>query len=276
MLKNGKRLKKLVCSFLLIAGCLVPAINGRAADTGSIKISYHGRTDEETIALSKTPFVLYYAGFWNDGEWKLSEEFQEAGVSLKNGGASERKKQAERLYAYAVNEKLQGTEQETDEGGLTAFENLEKGLYLIAQTREVRKGKWLFRSSPFLVSVPGDENGAAIWDIVTEPKSEWTEVNPGGSDGGGSGGGSDGGSSGGSEGGNPDIPGSTEPETTGAEETESTPVPTEITEGGGGGKTPKTGDSSSLDIWLILLVISAGMTGAIYWRIKHPGGKEHE
>ena len=266
MFKKRKKLKKLICSFLLIAGCLVPAINGRAADTGSIKISYHGRTDEETIALSKTPFVLYYAGFLNDGEWKLSEEFEGAGVSLENEGASERKKQAERLYAYAVNEKLQGAEQETDEEGMAVFENLEKGLYLIAQTREVKKGKWFFRSSPFLVSIPGTGYGAEVWEIVTEPKSEWTDADSGGGSGGGN-----------SGGGSPDIPDSTEPElpeTTGAEETEPIPVPPEITEGGG--KTPKTGDSSSLEIWLILLVISAGMTGVLYWRIKHPGSEDHE
>ena len=154
MFNHRQNLKKLICGCLLIVGCLVPAISGLAAEAGSIQISYHGRTDDETVVLSDTPFVLYHAGGWSEGGWTLSEDFQGSGVSLENPDSSE-KKQAEKLYAYAVQEKLQGREQKTDEAGITKFGNLEKGLYLIAQTRDVRKGDWIFRSSPVLSQYAG-------------------------------------------------------------------------------------------------------------------------
>lgn len=91
MFNHRQNLKKLVCGCLLIVGCLVPAISGLAAEAGSIQISYHGRTDDETVVLSDTPFVLYHAGGWSEGGWTLSEDFQGSGVSLENPDSSERK-----------------------------------------------------------------------------------------------------------------------------------------------------------------------------------------
>lgn len=178
MFNHRQNLKKLVCSCLLIVGCLVPAISGLAAEAGSIQISYHGRTDDETVVLSDTPFVLYHAGGWSEGGWTLSEDFQGSGVSLENPDSSERKEQAEKLYAYAVKEKLQGREQKTDKAGITKFENLEKGLYLIAQTRKIRKGDLEFYSSPFLVCMPGNENGEEVWELTIEPKVNGTILVP--------------------------------------------------------------------------------------------------
>ena len=253
MFNYRQKLKKFVCSCLLIVGCLVPAINGLAADTGSIKISYHGRTNKETVTLSETPFALYYAGFREDGEWNLDEKFQGSGVSLKNEAASDRKKQAELLYAYAVTEQIQGTEQKTDELGITKFENLKKGLYLVAQTQEARRGNWIFRSSPFLISIPGMEKNVEVWDIITVPKSEWTDLTPGGD--------SAGGGSGGSSG---DVP---DPDTDwNLPETDKTENMS--------GNVPKTGDSSSLEIWLLLFVLSAVMTGILYWRVRYRRNEE--
>ena len=256
MFNHRQNLKKLVCGCLLIVGCLVPAISGLAAEAGSIQISYHGRTDDETVVLSDTPFVLYHAGGWSEGGWTLSEDFQGSGVSLENPDSSERKKQAEKLYAYAVQEKLQGREQKTDEAGITKFGNLEKGLYLIAQTRDVRKGDWIFRSSPVLISMPGNENDADIWDIVIEPKSEWSDI--------GSGGGNPGGGSGG---GTTVVPGGDPIETSPAEESEPLPSLEEANEIAKNGEIPKTGDTSLLEIWVVVLAISAVIIGLLGWLI---------
>ena len=264
MFNHRQNLKKLICGCLLIVGCLVPAISGLAAEAGSIQISYHGRTDDETVVLSDTPFVLYHAGGWSEGGWTLSEDFQGSGVSLENPDSSERKKQAEKLYAYAVQEKLQGREQKTDEAGITKFGNLEKGLYLIAQTRDVRKGDWIFRSSPVLISMPGNENDADIWDIVIEPKSEWSDIGSGGGSGSGSGGGNPGGGSGG---GTTVVPGGDPIETSPAEESEPLPSLEEANEIAKNGETPKTGDTSLLEIWVVVLAISAVIIGLLGWLI---------
>lgn len=274
MFNHRQNLKKLVCGCLLIVGCLVPAISGLAAEAGSIQISYHGRTDDETVVLSDTPFVLYHAGGWGEGGWTLSEDFQGSGVSLENPDSSERKEQAEKLYAYAVKEKLQGREQKTDKAGITKFENLEKGLYLIAQTRKIRKGDLEFHSSPFLVCMPGTENGEEVWELTIEPKSEWNDIGSGGGDSeeGGSGGGSGSGSGGenpggGSGGGTTVVPGGDPIETSPAEESEPLPSLEEANEIARNGETPKTGDTSLLEIWVVVLTISAAIIGLLGWLI---------
>lgn len=256
MFNHRQNLKKLVCGCLLIVGCLVPAISGLAAEAGSIQISYHGRTDDETVVLSDTPFVLYHAGGWSEGGWTLSEDFQGSGVSLENPDSSERKEQAEKLYAYAVKEKLQGREQKTDKAGITKFENLEKGLYLIAQTRKIRKGDLEFYSSPFLVCMPGNENGEEVWELIIEPKSEWNDI--------GSGGGNPGGGSGG---GTTVVPGGDPIKTSPAEESEPLPSLEEANEIARNGETPKTGDTSLLEIWVVVLTISAAIIGLLGWLI---------
>lgn len=255
MLNLKQNLKKIVCGCLLIAGCMASGISALAAQTGSIQISYRGRTDKETVVLSDTPFILYYAGSRSGGEWKLSEEFRDSGVSLKNPDSSERKKQAEKLYSYAVSERIKGTEQETDAAGLTRFDDLKEGLYLVAQTREIRKGDWIFRSSPFLVSVPGEEAGKIVWDVETEPKSGWTDVSPGG----------------GSEEETEDEPDDTTEEslveTEEIKETEMFPllpsIEKEEAKNAGG---MKTGDSAVIGIWILLLIISACVTAFLYRR----------
>lgn len=300
MFKNRRNLKKFVCGCLLILGCLVPSIRGLAAESGSITISYHGHTDDETVVLSEIPFVLYQIGMLGENGWKLSEDFQESGVSLENPDSSERKKQAEKLYTYAKKKHLRGMEQKTNSSGITKFENLEKGLYLIAQMRDARKGNWIFRSAPFLVSIPGGESDTVVWDMVIEPKSEWDEIGTGGGggSGSGSGGNTDDGNHGGGSGGSTDggnlnggnhsggpgegtvvIPGGETIETSQAEESESNPQLAEEKEIVGKGKTPKTGDTSFLEIWMLVLGISAGIVGLIIWmfvRIRISENKESD
>lgn len=258
MFKIRRTLKKVVCSCLLITGCMISGISALAAANGSIQISYRGRTDEETVILSDAPFALYYAGALENGVWKLSEEFRNSGVSLENTDSSERKKQAEKLYAFAATEGISGTEQETDASGIARFSTLQEGVYLIAQSREVRKGNWIFRSAPFLVSVPVKDNGKTIWDIVIEPKSGWTDTSPGG------------GSEEETDNGSEDS--SSEPEE--IKETEMLQLLPAVKEEAKNAETMKTGDSAMAGTWLIVLIISACVTVFLYWRSRRTGEAE--
>ena len=274
MHRSRQKMKKILCSCFLTVCFLMSSVNGLAAETGSIQISYHSRTDEGTVILSGASFVLYRAGFWNGWEWELSEEFHGSGVSMKNSDASERKKQAELLYAYAAAEQMQGVEQKTDESGNTKFEHLEGGLYLIAQTQDLRKGNWTFRSSPFLVSLPGKESGTDIWDITAEPKSEQTESGSGGGSGGGSHGGGHPGSSVDPEGSPPASQAEERPEAAQEESLSELLTYEGRVEKAG---TPQTGDFSLLEFWILLLAVSGAVAGIILWKIwKQRPGDESE
>ena len=166
--------KKILGISALLVGALLPTVNCMAADTGTLRIEYFGRTEtDEKIVLEGASFALYYVGDMQEGKWNLSQEFQNAGVSLEHSESSERKKQAEKLYAYAVEGKITGTVQKTDKAGIGQFANLKGGVYLVAQTEDLCMEEGIFRSSPFLISLPGKENESLTWNVVVEPKSEW-------------------------------------------------------------------------------------------------------
>lgn len=146
-----------------------------AQNAGAVTIEYHGRTEDDTkINLQGAQFVLYEVGCLQDGKWTISETFHDTGVSLDSQEASDRKKQAEKLYAYAVKKKLQGTIQKTDASGIAVFENLEEGLYLIAQKEKLSYGESeFFTTPPFLISIPAEVDGKETYGVTVEPKSEW-------------------------------------------------------------------------------------------------------
>ena len=195
-----------------------------AENAGSVTIEYHGRTEDDTeINLQGAQFVLYEIGCFQDGKWTLSETFQNAGISLDSQEASDRKVQAEKLYAYAVRKKLQGTIQKTDASGMAIFSNLEEGLYLIAQKEKLPYGESeFFTTPPFLISIPAEVDGKETYCVTVEPKSEWeTPEKPGKPE-------------------NPSESGSNPPEK---------------------GKTPnvKTGDNTQVESLVITLLISSGI-----------------
>ncbi len=146
-----------------------------AENAGSVTIEYHGRTKDDTVIhLSGAQFVLYEIGCFRSGTWTFSEAFQNAGISLDHENASDRKEQAEELYAYAVKQKLQGKTQKTDESGIAVFDNLEPGFYLIAQKEELVYGESEeFMTSAFLMSIPSEVDGKEAYHVTVEPKSEW-------------------------------------------------------------------------------------------------------
>ncbi len=160
---------------LLIVGIGASSTFCMAADKGSIQIEYHSRTKEDAeILLDDVEFVLYYVGSVNGEQWKIADEFLKAEIPLENDESSERKKQAEQLYAYALNKKIEGNIQKTDVNGITKFTNLKEGVYLVAQVEDwQRSGIGTFHSSPFFVSVPSEISGILTWEVVSKPKGEW-------------------------------------------------------------------------------------------------------
>lgn len=76
---------------------------------------------------------------------------------------------AERLAVYAEKKKLDGKEQKADAAGRTVFSNLKPGLFLIAQ-KEAAEGYETI--SPFLVSIPLEENGKYLYEVDAAPKME--------------------------------------------------------------------------------------------------------
>ncbi len=71
------------------------------------------------------------------------------------------------LAAYVESEGISGTEQTVGSGGTVTFENLDVGLYLLVQTTASGSYKTI---SPFVVTVPYEDNGAFAYDVDASPK----------------------------------------------------------------------------------------------------------
>lgn len=149
----------------------IPATYGN----GSISVLYQGRTKEDRkIALSKAEFKLYKVGEDKNGVWKLNNQFEKSNVSMEENDAESRQKQAVSLYQYGKKHNLKGENKQTNQEGRLVFDQLENGLYLVAQTKEVNYGKTeSYISDPFLVSIPADVDGTLLYHVTAQPKSAW-------------------------------------------------------------------------------------------------------
>lgn len=185
MLKRNRRNKRksayFIQMFLLILGMLLlsPTSTCMAAESGSVHITYQGKTSQDVqIHLVGAEFVLYKVADVVDGTWAFTEAFEKSGVSVKDSSSSKRKEQAKELYSYALQNKISGNTGKTDALGELYFRNLEKGIYLIAQRENLEiKDAGTFMSAPFLLEIPEKDQGREKWDILVNLKSEWVPEN---------------------------------------------------------------------------------------------------
>lgn len=154
----------------------VPTTAEAAQQPTSITVYYQGTAQNgEEILLSGAEFSLYKVGTVRNGEGVLTEPFDKAGVSLNDLSAAGQKQAAQTLYQYALAKGISGEKTVIQSSGYGVFADLERGIYLIAQDEDLAYGGGVFRSLPFLVSVPElDENGFEVYDVSAEPKNEWS------------------------------------------------------------------------------------------------------
>lgn len=167
------------CMTFVMAFCLLICCQFAAnADSqkGSVEIYCHGITsDGERVELNNSEFVLYKAGEYVNGEWILTQEFAQSGAQLGDMSASYQREAAKVLYAYAVENDLQYVSSITDSNGRTTFSQLDLGLYLVSMRDDYIYGNGVFRSAPFLLTMPITDNGDIMFNFTVEPKAEWEE-----------------------------------------------------------------------------------------------------
>lgn len=175
-MRVSKKLLTILSISMLLLLFLIPEKMTQASPRqGSICILYQGRTKKDTtISLSNANFVIYNVGYEENGRWTLNNNFKRSYVSLENDSAQSRQKQAKSLYQYGKKQKIQRRDGKTNQSGRLVFGQLENGLYLVAQTKEVIYGETeSYISDPFLVSIPADVDGTLLYHVTAEPKSAW-------------------------------------------------------------------------------------------------------
>lgn len=177
--------------------------------------------------------TLYKVGdiYENDGNYSfvLTDSFAGSGETLDDIQSAQL---ADDLARYAERNSITGTNKEIDQNANIAFTDLDLGLYLLVQEQAAEGYN---KVSPFLVSVPMQENGAYVYDVDASPKVELEKV---------------------TEPDTPDTPPSTP----------DTPPPTNP-----GGKLPQTGQLN----WPIPVLVAGGLgLFIIGWWMRFGGKKD--
>jgi len=177
--------------------------------------------------------TLYKVGdiYEDNGNYSfvLTDSFAGSGETLDDIQSAQL---ADDLARYAERNSITGTNKEIDQNANIAFTDLDLGLYLLVQEQAAEGYN---KVSPFLVSVPMQENGAYVYDVDASPKVELEKVTE------------------------PDTP-DTPPDTP------DTPPPTNP-----GGKLPQTGQLN----WPIPVLVACGLgLFIIGWWMRFGGKKD--
>lgn len=174
-MKVIKEAVRLLCIILAAALTAGTAADAAAEKSGkyTIIIDFHGMAPDNTaVTLEDVPFALYKVGSMKNGRWTLAGDFAGADISLDDMSASGQMKAAEELYYYAVSHRIKPETGKTDSTGKAVFSGVREGLYLAVQTKDYLYHDGVFRSAPFLMSVPA-ENGDGEDEVYAMPKNEW-------------------------------------------------------------------------------------------------------
>lgn len=170
-MKKRSKIKQILV-FLLALSIILGNVTVFAAErTGIIEIYFHGRKAQENQfeALANAEFTLYKVGVMQNGKWKLEGEFADSDISLDHIADTQKRETAEQLYYYARMNRIKGEKETTDETGSIRFDHVKDGLYLVVQEKDLAESEGVWRSVPFLVSMPLNED----YFVHAEPKSEW-------------------------------------------------------------------------------------------------------
>lgn len=149
-----------------------------AEDTGSISVSARIQVgNDEKKPLPDMEFVLYQVGYEDHGEWKLSEAYKESGIILNMEDADALRTDAASLYQYIKEHNIKGVSKSTGKYGTMIFDNLEKHLYLLAQSKGYETQTAIYHSAPVMIAVPSVINEKTIWNVAIESKFE-IEIKP--------------------------------------------------------------------------------------------------
>ena len=168
--ENGmtKRILSMLAVLLMLCGMLMLTAAAEELDldrTGSISFDMTFQ-HEPVPGGSLTLYRVAEVGLVNETDYGyiLLEPFAASGVSLEDLSAAET---AAALAVFAADNGIEGVKNQIDEKGHISFPGLALGLYLLVQ-EDAAPGYEAAR--PFLVTVPGQENGAYVYDVNASPK----------------------------------------------------------------------------------------------------------
>ncbi len=148
------------------------AMAAYGADTTSLDLSRSGSVtltlaDGDGNAVSGGAVTLYQVATLTLDDGNMAYSYTDAFVGCGAALDVEDTSLAETLADYAASEGVSGTTLNIGSSGTVSFGGLELGLYLVVQTTESDSYEII---SPFVVTVPLEEDGAWVYDVDASPK----------------------------------------------------------------------------------------------------------
>lgn len=162
-----KRIISLLLATMLIAALSVPAYAHDVPDfdeKGSIAVNmtYLGSpVPGGKLTIYRVADVVHSQGNFF---FRYTNDFKGCSIPVTELDSAEI---GPALAKIVEEKKLSGYDRTLDQNGHTRFSDLKLGLYLIIQTRAAYGFNPV---TPFLVSVPGNNNGTYIYDVDASPK----------------------------------------------------------------------------------------------------------
>lgn len=121
---------------------------------------------------------MYQVGTYKNNSWALVSEFAKSGVIFDFDDSSAQAEAAKKLEKYVQDNNIKGMSGKTNSDGEVMYRDLEKGVYLFVQTQKTQIGNQVYRSEPFIITVPGNYDGQIIWNVTAEPKFKNESIPP--------------------------------------------------------------------------------------------------
>lgn len=184
------KIKKLVISVVIISSIFAgmsyaddetTTAAEKSISKNSVKVVFEF---EESQGSDKTPLPGATYSIWKvasmdsydtdrpNATFTITNDFKNAGVDLSSTSDSSEAENAAKLYSSA---KTPLSSKVTDENGSVTFENLDNGLYLLAETDKTGTAAAYTNVDPFIIMAPLYEDGKWVNDVTVYPKSTVTK-----------------------------------------------------------------------------------------------------
>lgn len=176
--KIGRKIFLAALAVLLLSGGAMGIEYIDTSRTGSLTID----CQHDSKAVGGMSFSLYrVAKVGDDGQFALLPAYRKSGVTLRDDDTtSQWKTDAATLAKWVSDNKLSPTATKTtDSTGKATYTPAKTGLYL-AVGKDTKIGDKTYQSTPFLVSVPGQNADGTQWNyaVTAKPKTSATPNTP--------------------------------------------------------------------------------------------------
>ncbi len=169
---NSKISSSLIClAIVLLMFILFGSVEAFAAEK-PCTLTVNIISSDSSAEVSGLKIGLCRIAYLNNGEYTLTDDFADSGISLDNISDKTNHNHYSEIYRYITSNDIEYLTAVTNSEGSALFSDLDEGMYLIFCEESQN-----LTFSPYMVFLPSVVNGEYVYDVVSEPKTIFSEDN---------------------------------------------------------------------------------------------------